>query len=487
MMRFKRLACMVLVGFTLSGVALLKDALLCPLLADAAVLNGFELHQQPGGLAVVLKTSQRIAYSSQPIKNATGEGLTLTLEDTELDPAFKTSGLPVVLDEQGRFLGRAVPLGNHQVRLILPNFPSQRLSLSVRQQVSVLPAAKTTEPTQPSMPVKPLPPLASLAFKGDEALISPSPALKRWPKPAPKLVLKHSPVKKTEPKTAESKAVVKAVKMNWPKKPVVPVALAWAKTTSPPASKAALNPEPPPQTALLAVAPPSTPASPWGEETLPGITSFLAPLNPVANPKAAFLPSLYWVWLQSFSITELQTTLAEQARPNGFEAFGKTLLASTLVLLPWLVGAVSLLAVFSAFWLLFRQRNSQQMGGLTTGGRSKMTQARAVRPISPQAQLEQQLEQQAQAWLNRPQPEAATLVSSTEPSGVPLGATPPQYSPSRPAFNRLPAGVYAPVQWQAPVRPRPPVGATPIRPQPLPSPTTVSEVPRLFQPVTPWR
>ncbi len=122
--------------------------LLASSLSIAAELNGFAINTQDKNVTVTLFTDQRVSYSTEH----QGKQFAIILPETQLSQEQIDNGLPVVLDNKNRFIGRAVPQGDGKVKIILPNLAANEYSVSVQQQHSKQPqkvAASTTEKLKP--------------------------------------------------------------------------------------------------------------------------------------------------------------------------------------------------------------------------------------------------------------------------------------------------------------------------------------------------
>jgi hypothetical protein len=98
--------------------------------ADAAVLDGFAIHTRDKDVTVTLYTDQRATYSTE----SQGRQFTIVLPEAQLSKRQMDEGLPVVIDDKNRFIGRAVPTADGKVKIILPNLPSGEYNVSVQQQ-----------------------------------------------------------------------------------------------------------------------------------------------------------------------------------------------------------------------------------------------------------------------------------------------------------------------------------------------------------------
>ncbi|MDX2084071.1 MAG: hypothetical protein SFZ03_01615 [Candidatus Melainabacteria bacterium] len=110
-------------GLLLGTVCLWQDSL------ANVTLDGFDIQTEGQSVKIQLKTNARAQYATE---NKDGV-FSVTLKDTRLSPEQMKNGLPVVLDNENRFIGRAVPVGDNQVKIILPNLPSDQYSVSVVQ------------------------------------------------------------------------------------------------------------------------------------------------------------------------------------------------------------------------------------------------------------------------------------------------------------------------------------------------------------------
>lgn len=115
----------------------------------AATLQGFQLeHTGDDTVAVTLQTDEPVQYQAQPYQG----GYAVTLANTDVSKALLEQGLPVVMDDGARFVGRAVPVGTSQVRILLPNVAPNQYKLRVQQQT-----VAATRVTPPSLAKAPAP------------------------------------------------------------------------------------------------------------------------------------------------------------------------------------------------------------------------------------------------------------------------------------------------------------------------------------------
>lgn len=96
----------------------------------AAVLDGFSINTQDKAVTVTLYTDQRTTYTTEN----NGKQFAIILPDAKLSPAQMNNGLPVVIDNKNRFIGRAVPTEDGRVKIILPNLPADDYSVSIQQK-----------------------------------------------------------------------------------------------------------------------------------------------------------------------------------------------------------------------------------------------------------------------------------------------------------------------------------------------------------------
>ncbi|WP_303672966.1 hypothetical protein [Vampirovibrio chlorellavorus] len=125
----------------LNGLILaLSLGLLADSLSVAAELNGFAIDTQDKNVTVTLFTDQRVSYSTEH----QGKQFAIILPETQLSQEQLDNGLPVVLDNKNRFIGRAVPHGDGKVKIILPNLAANEYAVSVQQQHSKQPQKVAT-------------------------------------------------------------------------------------------------------------------------------------------------------------------------------------------------------------------------------------------------------------------------------------------------------------------------------------------------------
>lgn len=121
--------------------------------AFGAELDGFAINTQDKSVTVTLFTDQRATYTTEHH----GKQFTIILPDTQLSKEQLNNGLPVVIDNKNRFIGRAVPGEDGKVKIILPNLPANEYSVSIQQkrqgQSSATPS-KSTESLTPRPAVK---------------------------------------------------------------------------------------------------------------------------------------------------------------------------------------------------------------------------------------------------------------------------------------------------------------------------------------------
>jgi hypothetical protein len=123
----KRLRVSYLLGLSF---ALFLSSFLAEHFAMAADLNGFAIRTRDKAVTVTLFSEKPVAYTTE----RQDRQLTIILSDAKLSKRLIDEGLPVVIDDQNRFIGRAVPSADGKVKIILPNLPAEGYSVSIRQQ-----------------------------------------------------------------------------------------------------------------------------------------------------------------------------------------------------------------------------------------------------------------------------------------------------------------------------------------------------------------
>ena len=97
---------------------------------SATQLDGFAINTHDKSVTVTLYTDQHASYTTESI----GRQFTIVLSDVQLSKRQTEEGLPVVIDDKNRFIGRAVPTADGKVKIILPNLPANEYSVSIQQQ-----------------------------------------------------------------------------------------------------------------------------------------------------------------------------------------------------------------------------------------------------------------------------------------------------------------------------------------------------------------
>lgn len=97
---------------------------------SATQLDGFAINTHDKAVTVTLYTDQHATYTTETI----GRQFTIILPDTQLSKRQSEEGLPVVIDDKNRFIGRAVPTNDGKVKIILPNLPASEYDVSIQQQ-----------------------------------------------------------------------------------------------------------------------------------------------------------------------------------------------------------------------------------------------------------------------------------------------------------------------------------------------------------------
>ncbi len=130
----------------LLGLATWGLAALWPSPAFGTVLDGFAINTEDKAVTVTLFTDQRTQYTTE----TQDKQFSIILPNTQLSPEQLNNGLPVVIDNKNRFIGRAVPTEDGRVKIILPNLPANDYSVSVLQRK---PGQKPAVATAKSKPV----------------------------------------------------------------------------------------------------------------------------------------------------------------------------------------------------------------------------------------------------------------------------------------------------------------------------------------------
>jgi hypothetical protein len=97
---------------------------------SATQLDGFAINTHDKAVTVTLYTDQHATYTTETI----GRQFTIILSDAQLSKRQSEEGLPVVIDDKNRFIGRAVPTSDGKVKIILPNLPANEYDVSIQQQ-----------------------------------------------------------------------------------------------------------------------------------------------------------------------------------------------------------------------------------------------------------------------------------------------------------------------------------------------------------------
>ncbi len=100
-------------------------------LGEERTLERFEIETSDNNsVKVILYTDGRATYHTE----AEDKGFSLILDKTRLSEASLRNGLPVVIDNKNRFIGRAVAGAEGQIKIIIPNLPTNQYSVSVLQR-----------------------------------------------------------------------------------------------------------------------------------------------------------------------------------------------------------------------------------------------------------------------------------------------------------------------------------------------------------------
>lgn len=114
-------------SFALAGLGLLAQNTNPALSAE---LDGFAINTQDKAVTITLFTDQQVSYTTQH----QGKQYTIVLPNTQLSETQINNGLPVVIDNKNRFIGRAVPTEDGKVKIILPNLPAADYAVTVQQK-----------------------------------------------------------------------------------------------------------------------------------------------------------------------------------------------------------------------------------------------------------------------------------------------------------------------------------------------------------------
>ncbi|MFN8615360.1 MAG: hypothetical protein U0003_05575 [Vampirovibrionales bacterium] len=101
---------------------------------DAAELNGFRLESSDNGaLAIHVQADAMPTYDVEPLAGANGsQGVSIILKDTQLSNTLRQKGLPVVIDNRNRTIGRAVPGEGNTVKIVIPNWKGDAQQLQIK-------------------------------------------------------------------------------------------------------------------------------------------------------------------------------------------------------------------------------------------------------------------------------------------------------------------------------------------------------------------
>lgn len=158
--------------------------------AYSAELDGFAINTQDKAVTVTLFTDQRAQYTTEH----QGKQFTIVLPDSQLSKEQIANGLPVVIDNKNRFIGRAVPGEDGTVKIILPNLPSSEYAVSIQQK---RPGQANVKPT---LAIEPRPVVQTEPESQFEQVAA------NFPKPSPKKeALQQSSRLKLSPAPARTK------------------------------------------------------------------------------------------------------------------------------------------------------------------------------------------------------------------------------------------------------------------------------------------
>jgi hypothetical protein len=141
--------------------------------AYGAELDGFAINTQDKSVTVTLFTDQKAKYTTEH----QGKQFTIVLPETQLSKEQIANGLPIVIDNKNRFIGRAVPSEDGTVKIILPNLPASDYAVSIQQK---RPEEATVKHTPAIEKLTPRPVLQAEPESQFEQVAA------NFPKPAPK-------------------------------------------------------------------------------------------------------------------------------------------------------------------------------------------------------------------------------------------------------------------------------------------------------------
>jgi hypothetical protein len=116
--------------------------------AQSAELDGFAINTHEKAVTVTLFTDQRVPFTTEQ----QGKQYAIILPNTQLSEQQINNGLPVVIDNKNRFIGRAVPTEDGKVKIILPNLPANEYAVSIQQK-----RAGQSVAAEPTPAIKPRP------------------------------------------------------------------------------------------------------------------------------------------------------------------------------------------------------------------------------------------------------------------------------------------------------------------------------------------
>ncbi|MEB3287520.1 MAG: hypothetical protein VKJ04_08465 [Vampirovibrionales bacterium] len=127
--------------------------------APVSTLNGFDLESDPKSksLKITLKRGDANTRPIQIKQARRGNQYTLLMDKTQLSQSMVDNGLPVVIDNHNKLIGRAVPGHNvTQTKIIIPNMPSgEAYDVSVYEELPGKQARLLTPGTQNAQPQAP--------------------------------------------------------------------------------------------------------------------------------------------------------------------------------------------------------------------------------------------------------------------------------------------------------------------------------------------
>lgn len=105
-----------------------------PAFGDTPTLDGFEINTGDNQVIVTLYTDERAKVTTETTEANGSRQFAIILPQARLSDRQLNNGMPVVIDNKNKFIGRAVPTADGQVKIVLPNIPVENYAISIRQQ-----------------------------------------------------------------------------------------------------------------------------------------------------------------------------------------------------------------------------------------------------------------------------------------------------------------------------------------------------------------